>query len=341
MNFEEIISKFKEREENLYKREFKIHPVHTNRASALGHPCLRYLVFLRTRWQDQLPPDVYKLRLLERGKNEEKIIIQKLLAMGYDVVEVSRSFYDKDFNISGIIDAKIRGFEIEKAVPAEIKALSDYHFNKLNTPNDFKTAKEHYLRGYYTQIQIYLFLSSQDRQKFEDFGLFILQNKQTGELKIIPVQIDLDEVENALKKAEAVENHLKNNTVPQKIDDLSICAKCEFRHICLPELEAQGWDYEISEDVLEIVKKIYELKKELEKYDQIHAEYEVYKSTLKEMLQNKIEQNTEILAGDYLIKVKKITTKRIDTKSLPPEIKQQYEKETVSYRIDIVNLKED
>ena len=37
------------------ERKIKINPCHTNRASELGHPCLRYLVYIRTSWQDRVP----------------------------------------------------------------------------------------------------------------------------------------------------------------------------------------------------------------------------------------------------------------------------------------------
>lgn len=49
MNPKELVEQFTQLQEKFYTRDVKISPVHTNRASEIGHPCLRYLVYLRTR----------------------------------------------------------------------------------------------------------------------------------------------------------------------------------------------------------------------------------------------------------------------------------------------------
>jgi len=335
---ENLAEEFRKLQEIYYRSQIKITPVNSNRASSLGHPCMRYLVYLRTRWQDQLAPDVDIVKFYIRGREDEKVIIRKLMDMGIEVIEAQRSFYDKTYNIAGTIDAKIK--INDEIIPVEIKSLSPAKFNRLNSSDDFKNAREYYIRGYYTQLQIYLYLISHDKQELVRGGGFILENKLNGELKFVGVEIDLDEVEEAIKKAEMIEKYVGKNELPERIDDYRICSKCVFRHICLPDVESQGFDY-VDEETTNLAERLYELKKSLQEYEELYAEYEELKNELKEKLKYKIESGTEkILAGDYIINAKKIISKRIDTSKIPPELKSQFQTESVSYRIDIVKLNE-
>ena len=58
------------------EKERTIYPVHANRASEIGHPCLKYLVLLRTKW-DQLPlPSVKRLMIFRHGRIYEEVAKQ-------------------------------------------------------------------------------------------------------------------------------------------------------------------------------------------------------------------------------------------------------------------------
>ena len=48
---EEIIGKIKEAK----RKKIKNYPCHVPRASEIGHPCERYLVYSITNWQDRQP----------------------------------------------------------------------------------------------------------------------------------------------------------------------------------------------------------------------------------------------------------------------------------------------
>jgi len=52
----------------LESKKPQLYPVHSNRASELGHECLRYLVYNRTRWQEKaLPSPNLMLKLAKRA----------------------------------------------------------------------------------------------------------------------------------------------------------------------------------------------------------------------------------------------------------------------------------
>ncbi|RLF46901.1 MAG: hypothetical protein DRN20_06670, partial [Thermoplasmata archaeon] len=56
------------------EKKKKVFPVHVNRISQLGSPCLRYLYYLRTAWdKQQLPEDSLQGRF-ETGNHLEGVI---------------------------------------------------------------------------------------------------------------------------------------------------------------------------------------------------------------------------------------------------------------------------
>ena len=87
-----------------------------------------------------------------------------------------------------------------------------------------------YLRKYPAQMNMYLLLDN------KDYGVFILKNKSTGMLKVLDVYLDYDYAESLLKKAERINHYVDNDILPNHYSDASICDRCDFRHICLPDI---------------------------------------------------------------------------------------------------------
>ena len=203
-------------------------PVRSNRASQLGHPCERYLVYERTRWQDKALHDVGLQFIFGEGKIHEKAVLRDLEDAGLEVIEQQRAFEWKQYAITGHIDGKIQNNG--NIIPFEIKSMSDWAWKSTNTLEDMTKSKAIYMRQYPAQLNLYLIMDE------KEVGLFILKNKQSGLLKQIEVRLDYDYTESLIKKAERINGHLANNSLPDRISlDVGACEWCAYTHICLPE----------------------------------------------------------------------------------------------------------
>jgi len=253
-------------------RKIKNNPCHSNRASNLGDPCLRRLVYERTNWQDKQLYDINTQLIFDEGNNQEKIVIRDLLDAGIEIFEQQRSFEIRDLQISGRMDLKVKVPGDPHLYPAEIKSMSDHIFLKINSINDFYILPYPWLKKYPGQLILYMLDSEEDR------GVFILKNKSTGALKEIWIEMDWNLADLLLKKAEEINKHIKAGTYPEKINNLDICNKCPFNHICLPD---QSFGPEFSQDqrnqLIDLTARINELK-------EYYLEYESLNKKLKELL---------------------------------------------------------
>ena len=116
------------------ERQIKQYPVHSNRASDLGVPCVRYHVLNRTRWQEKSLHGVGLQMIFNMGNEIEEIVLKELAEAGIKVIEQQRSFEWKEYSITGHIDGKI--LEGDQVYPLEIKSCSPYVFKSINSIND-------------------------------------------------------------------------------------------------------------------------------------------------------------------------------------------------------------
>ena len=295
------------------KKKEKIfqYPVHSNRASQLGHPCNRYLVYERTRWQEKVLHNVAMQTIFDEGRIHEEAIIREMKEAGLQVIEQQRSFFWKEYNISGHIDCKVITDGV--AIPVEIKTMSQYSFQKINTLRDILTSDRYYIRMYPCQLTLYLLMDEKEK------GIFILKNKNNGQLKEIEMALDYELGEKLLKKAELVNRCVANNTLPERIEyDEDICGECGYLQLCLPEVKRDA--VELSEDT--------ELGQKLNKWKELKQkakEFEVLDKEIKAIFQEK----EKIIIGDFLVTGKWITRK--------PQIIEI--KETKYWKINIQSLK--
>ena len=272
-----------EKIEQWVQSQARVTPQYANRASELGHPCLRYLVFLRTKWDQRSPYSVGTLLRFLEGQLHENAVIDLLRRAGFVIVEQQRTFYWEKYQISGHIDGKVM---IEgKTYPLEIKSVSPFIWPKLNSIEDMKRSKFMYIRKYPAQMMIYLLLDNSER------GVMLLKNKSSGQLKEIWVDLDYDLAEEMVQKAEAVNRHIEEGTVPNPIEyDEEICGQCPFVHICMPDVFRHPIG--ISED-LELIEKLerwWELKPLAEEFRNLDAD-----------LSKAFEGVDRMLIGDFLI----------------------------------------
>ncbi len=270
-------------------RQFKQYPVRSNRASVLGHPCLKYLVLKRLKWEEEtLPNETMKL-IFNEGKLHENQVIKDMIEAGIEVIELQRSFEWSEYQITGHIDGKVK--VNSKVYPIEIKTCSDFVFSKINSAKDLYESDKHYIRMYPAQMTLYLLMDNKEE------GVFIFKNKQTGQLKEIPMRLDYDLGENLLQKAEKINEYVEKDEIPeQEIFDENLCSTCSFRHICLPEIARES--IEIAPDTNELLDRYFELKP-------LAKEYKEIEKKIKSMFKEK----EKVLCGNYLITGKWIKKK--------------------------------
>lgn len=165
-------------------------------ASALGHPCDRWL-WLSFRWavQPSFPGRI--LRLFRRGHQEEANIISDLRAIGMDVRKVS-SQHRVDFggHVSGsldaIIDAGVPEAPKTKHV-AEFKTHSKKSFDALVKDGVEKAKPEHFV-----QMQIYMAGTGLDR------ALYLAVCKDDDRIHTERVKFDKDVALPAIQRGQRI-----------------------------------------------------------------------------------------------------------------------------------------
>ena len=153
-------------------QKIKQWPVNANRASELGHECLKYLVLNRTRWQEKGLHDARLQMIFDMGRMVEDVVQQDLREAGFTIVEQQRPFSWAKYQITGSIDCKLA--VDGKVYPTEIKSAAPYSFDSINSIEDIRRHKYHYMRKYLAQLTLYLLMDGNDR------GLFLFKNKSTG-----------------------------------------------------------------------------------------------------------------------------------------------------------------
>lgn len=266
-------------------------PVKSNRASELGHECLRYLVLNRTRWQEKTLHGVELQKIFNEGNLHEKAVLRLLDDSGFNVIEQARPFEWKEYDITGHIDCKIalNG----NAVPTEIKSASPYMYDTIHDIQDLVHGKYHYLRKYPAQLNLYLLMDEKPE------GLFIFKNKQTGALKEILMPIDYVLGAELLRKAEAINKHVAEDTLPDCMPwDEQICGDCGYVHICLPEVDRDALEIQTDPELEAKIERWFELKPNKSEYDGLDKE-----------IKAQLKGQDKIVIGDYLITGKMVQKK--------------------------------
>lgn len=280
-----------ERLYNAKKEKIKVYPCNNLRASNLGHPCERYLYLLIKHWDEQKPHDVGLQSIFDLGNTMEEYTINNIKESGYEVITPTvRSWkIDKPF-ITGREDIRIKD-ENGELLPVEIKGLSPFEFDKLNSIDDFFKSKRHYVRGYPAQLQIYMYHFSKEK------GFFALTNKLTGQTKFIEMPFDYEYAESLLQKAERIYKALDENTPPESCDDVNVCENCPLQHIC-GDVKRVPADVEIDDELETLINKKQELAAAKREYEEVDKQ-----------IKARVGDREKIITGSYLITRNKIERK--------------------------------
>lgn len=287
-----------------------VYPVRNLRASNLGHPCERYLYLLIKHWQEVKPHDVGLQNIFDLGNTLEEHTIKNIKEAGFEVITPTQRSWQVDVKggiITGREDIRIKA-ENGELLPVEIKGISPFEFDKLNSVDDFLKSKRTYIKGYPAQLFIYMLHFGKDK------GFFALTNKLTGETKFIEVPFDYELGEEYLSKAERIYKALAAEEAPEACDDISVCENCPLAHIC-GECRRVPTDIDLDDELDELINRKQELAAAKKEYE-----------TVDKQIKAKIGERDKVITGEYLIERKSFTKKAF---TVP---------ESVQYRINIKRL---
>jgi len=270
----DVIGRIKE----AVSKEIHVNQPVSNWASRLGHPCERYLTYSRTSWDKVAPISVEKKMLFDLGHVFEQHVAKVYLEKaGFQIVEMDRPVQSeasgllKRVKIHGKLDFICRdkdGFEF----PVEVKSAHPSTWDKMETIEDMLFSKHYWVQQYPGQLMIYLL------GKNAEVGLFLFINKITAEPKAIWIHQDYTYAEALIQKAERVNKHVDEDTLPDRISyDDNVCGRCDFAGICLPDLVRDEMDVIADPDLEEDLE-------EREKCKPFHQRYEELDKSVKKRL---------------------------------------------------------
>lgn len=290
--------------ERLYqakKDKIKVYPCNNLRASNLGHPCERYLYLLIKHWDEQKPHDVGLQAIFDLGNTLEEHTIKNIQEAGYEVITpVNRSWKIDKPLITGREDIRIKD-EKGELIPVEIKGLSPFEYDKLNSVEDFFKSKRAYVRGYPAQLQVYMYYFAKEK------GFFALTNKLTGETKFIEMPFDYEYAESLLQKAERIYKALEAGTPPDSCDDVSVCENCSLQHIC-GQVRRVPADLELDDELETLINRKQELATAKREYEEVDKE-----------IKARVGEREKVITGSYLI-----TRNKIERKAYTVEARTEY-----------------
>jgi hypothetical protein len=289
LSSEEIIGKIVEAK----GKKIKNYPCHVVRASEVGHPCLKYLVLSITNWQDKSPHDPGLQFVFEGGNAVEDMAIKDFEEAGFKVYrpEPDKAIAESRPAITGHIDFRVN-FGDGKVYTGEIKGLNKYDFDSLNCLEDFFKSKKVWIQKYPAQLMTYLYIKGEER------GFFYLKSIPGFQPKLIWIDLDLEYMESILKKTERVEKHLVEGTLPYGIDDINVCQRCGFWHICLPEIQTSELELLTDPDLEQKLERWNELKPQSKEYEELDKE-----------IKKTISGHEKLSVGNFLIQGKLIERK--------------------------------
>ena len=313
---------FVQKIENYLQGQRKSYAPRCNYAYNSGHPCARNLVYNRLNWQEKALTSTNSLLIFREGNLHEEAVIKLLLESGIRIIETQRPFEIPQIQLSGKIDGQILDEETGKKFPCEIKSMNPYDFEAINSLEDMKKSTKVWIRGYVTQMMIYLLGLNTES------GIFILKNKVNGMLKFVLCPIDYEYAEKEFKKLELVNKHVSEGTYPDRIQDRTVCQYCDFKHLCLPDENSEAINFIDDTELLDLLDEREKLKESAKNYEAIDKK-------IKDRLESASE-GVHLVGGKFQLKVQLVDRKFAN---VPEDIKKQFEETKTSTRVTITALK--
>lgn len=308
MNAAEVNNALKESLE----KQIAVYPCRNLRASNIGHPCERYLYLLLTHWEEQKPHDVGLQSIFNLGNTLEEHTIKNIKEAGYEVFTPACRSWKMDVKggiITGREDIRIKD-ENGELLPVEIKGISPYEFDKLNSIEDFLKSSKSWVVGYPAQLYVYLLYFGKEK------GFFALTNKLTGQTKFIDINLDYDLAEQYLAKAERIYKAIAEEKIPAACENMKYCESCSLAHIC-GEQHRTPTDIDLDNELDEMINRKQELAEAKREYERLDKQ-----------IKERIGEREKIITGQYLIE-RKSSIRQAYIKEVP---------ESIQYRINIRRL---
>ncbi len=232
--------------ERVLRTEAKLIPHQSNWASTLMDPCERRLVYQRTEWDKAQPPQPRLQGIFETGKRLEKLVLNILNEIGasshpvWELLQPTSRAKDNlltQYHIGGIPDCFLRVVPKEGLPqllgPVEIKTMDPNTFRRVQTVEDMR--RQSWTQRYIGQLTVYELATNFDR------GWFLLVNKANlYEYRWIELPLDYCLAESLLQKADRVNAHVQQGSLPPKLNDPVECRWCPFAYLCGPEHKTGG-----------------------------------------------------------------------------------------------------
>jgi len=288
-------------------KKHKEFPVKSNRASALGNECLRYLYYMRTAHTDKELPDPGLLEIFREGDDQERTTVRLLQEFGdYDLIEQWRELTMPEYNITGHIDGKILpinrsdpNWPVKDAngqalpVPAEIKSMSPHIWASIGSLDDMRNSQYPWVRGYLTQLNLYL------EADHQELGVFLLKDKTAARIKDIWMPKEPAIVSEALSKARAIEEAIVVKVAPDRAEG-GQCRRCGFLTTCMPSIvNPNAGEIIESAELLELLERRHGLEAAGREFEQVDR-------LIKKMLEG---QERMLVCGDYVISGQRVERK--------------------------------
>jgi len=198
-----------------------------NWAGEVPHPCQRFLVYARTRWEEKPQPSVQLQARFDAGTAMEDEVEEHLKRCGYRVMLQQKTTTWDKYQLRGKIDGYIVRPDRSKW-PMEITSVMPWYWANTTSIEEIKHHAKHWIRKKVGQLNIYLLLESYP-------GGFLIIGAFGKIPRILPMLIDYELAEQHIQACVAVNEHVAAGTLPPRIEYTSdVCGLCNFNHICKP-----------------------------------------------------------------------------------------------------------
>jgi CRISPR/Cas system-associated exonuclease Cas4 (RecB family) len=165
---------------------------------------------------------------MARGLLDEERVKIILMQLGYELTEAQRIMEWPAYEIAGRIDWN---FIVDgKSYPCDCKSVSGHVMAKARREFGAGKIEDRTLRKYLVQVNLYCIMKSIDH------GFFVFYSPEDHDIFVPVVELDYDLAEETLKKCEAVNAAMKGVGEPPALGDWDVCPRCDFFHLCSPEL---------------------------------------------------------------------------------------------------------
>lgn len=282
-----------------FEKLINTRPSHSNRASRLGHPCERYLVYCRLNWEEEEPMTTKTIQKLNEGNIQERAVVELFQQIGFSVNNQQKSYHWKKYNITGHGDGILYEYITQEELMAEIKSTNPHTFDTINSVDDFN--KKWWTKVWTDQMQTYMILEGKDR------SCMVLKNRDNGQIKIFMLELDYDKAEQLLQKAERVNEYVASETYPERLNRTDVCEMCSFKLLCKPVME---WESLIPIDC----KELSDLLETYWKYSCEGKKFKQAESKIKDMFKKRKETKALIEGEGFHTWLRKEGDKRVTIK---------------------------